>query len=138
MENIGTSDKGILFSLSYFYKNSQKPKTYSWVDAYYFQKGTEIYGSLILDEDNNPVFLAEPVVEESKRAEEEYVRFYAGNWLMASACVGALKVLENAQEDIKKYVEERSLTLPKELWQRLPELYAEYLLKDAEHTLRAS
>jgi CRISPR-associated protein Cas5t len=138
LENIGTSDKGILFSLSYFYKNSQKPKTYSWIDAYYFQKGTEIYGSLIFDEDNNPVFLAEPVVEESKRAEEEYVRFYAGNWLMASACVGVLKVLENAREDIEKYVEERSLTLPKELWQRLPELYAEYLLKDAEHTLRAS
>jgi len=137
LENIGTSDKGILFSLSYFYKNSQKPKTYSWIDAYYFQKGTEIYGSLIFDEDNNPVFLAEPVVEESKRAEEEYVRFYAGNWLMASACVGALKVLENAGEDIEKYVEERSLTLPKELWQRLPELYAEYLLKDTEHTLRA-
>ncbi len=138
LENIGTSDKGILFSLSYFYKNSQKPKTYSWIDAYYFQKGTEIYGSLIFDEDNNPVFLAEPVVEESKRAEQEYVRFYAGNWLMASACVGVLKVLENAEEDIEKYVEERSLTLPKELWQRLPELYAEYLLKDAEHTLRAS
>jgi CRISPR-associated protein Cas5t len=139
LENISTSDKGILFSLSYFYKNSQKPKTYSWIDAYYFQKGTEIYGSLILDEDNNLVFLAEPTTEELKKSEgEEYVRFYAGNWLMASACVGVLKVLENAGEDIKKYVEERSLTLPKELWQRLPELYAEYLLKDAEHTLRAS
>ncbi|MFZ8786609.1 type I-B CRISPR-associated protein Cas5b, partial [Thermocrinis sp.] len=139
LENIGTSDKGILFSLSYFYKNSQKPKTYSWIDAYYFQKGTEIYGSLIFDEDNNPVFLAEPTTEELKKSEgEEYVRFYAGNWLMASACVGVLKVLENAREDIEKYVEERSLTLPKELWQRLPELYAEYLLKDAEHTLRAS
>jgi CRISPR-associated protein Cas5t len=139
LENIGTSDKGILFSLSYFYKNSQKPKTYSWIDAYYFQKGTEIYGSLIFDEDNNPVFLAEPTTEELKKSEgEEYVRFYAGNWLMASACVGVLKVLENAREDIEKYVEERFLTLPKELWQRLPELYAEYLLKDAEHTLRAS
>ena len=139
LENIGTSDKGILFSLSYFYKNSQKPKTYSWIDAYYFQKGTEIYGSLIFDEDNNPVFLAEPTTEELKKSEgEEYVRFYAGNWLMASACVGVLKVLENAGEDIEKYVEEKSLTLPEELWQRLPELYAEYLLKDAEHTLRAS
>jgi len=139
LENIGTSDKGILFSLSYFYKNSQKPKTYFWIDAYYFQKGTEIYGSLIFDEDNNPVFLAEPTTKELKKSEEEeYVRFYAGNWLMASACVGTLKVLENAGEDIEKYVEEKSLTLPKELWQRLPELYAEYLLKDAEHTLRAS
>jgi CRISPR-associated protein Cas5t len=29
----GTGE-GVLFSLSYFYKNSQKPKTYSWVDAY--------------------------------------------------------------------------------------------------------
>jgi CRISPR-associated protein Cas5 subtype I-B len=139
LENIGTSDKGILFSLSHFYKNSQKPKIYSWIDAYYFQKGTEIYGSLIFDEDNNPVFLAEPTAEELKKSEgEEYVRFYAGNWLMASACVGVLKVLENAGEDIEKYVEEKSLTLPEELWQRLPELYAEYLLKDAEHTLRAS
>lgn len=140
-EKIRLSDtgEGVLFSLSYFYKNSQKPKTYSWIDAYYLQKGTEIYGSLILDEDNNPVFLAEPTTEELKKSEgEEYVRFYAENWLMASACVGVLKVLENAGEDIEKYVEERSLTLPKELWQRLPELYAEYLLKDAEHTLRAS
>ena len=137
--SLSGTGEGILFSLSYFYKNSQKPKTYSWIDAYYLQKGTEIYGSLILDEDNNPVFLAKPTTKELKKSEgEEYVRFYAGNWLMASACVGVLKVLENAREDIEKYVEEKSLTLPKELWQRLPELYAEYLLKDAEHTLRAS
>jgi len=136
--SLAGTGEGILFSLSYFYKNSQKPKTYSWIDAYYFQKGTEIYGSLILDEDNNPVFWAQPEVAELRRVEEEYVRFYAGNWLMASACVGALKVLENAGEDIGKFVKEKSLTLPKELWQRLPELYAEYLLKDAEHTLRAS
>jgi CRISPR-associated protein Cas5t len=128
----GTGE-GILFSLAYFYKNSQKPKTYSWIDAYYLQKGTEIYGSLILDEDNNPVFLAEPTVEEVKKSEgEEYVRFYAGNWLMASACVGVLKVLENAGEDIEKYVEERTLKIPKSLWERLPELYVDYFLKDKE------
>jgi CRISPR-associated protein Cas5t len=128
----GTGE-GVLFSLSYFYKNSQKPKTYSWVDAYYLQKGTEIYGSLILDEDNNPVFLAEPATEEPKKSEgKEYVRFYAGNWLMASACVGVLKVLENAGEDIKKYVEERTLKIPKDLWEKLPELYVDYLLKDKE------
>jgi CRISPR-associated CXXC_CXXC protein Cst1 len=133
----GTSE-GILFSLSYFYKNSQKPKTYSWIDAYYFQKGTEIYGSLIFDEDNNPVFLAEPTVEEVKKSEgEEYVRFYAGNWLMASACVGVLKVLENAGEDIKKYVEERTLKIPKSLWEKLPELYVDYLLKDEESVKRS-
>jgi CRISPR-associated protein Cas5t len=127
----GTGE-GILFSLSYFYKNSQKPKTYSWIDAYYFQKGTEIYGSLILDEDSNSVFFAQPEVAELKRVEEEYVRFYAGNWLMASACVGALKVLENAGEDIGKYVEERVLKIPKSLWEKLPELYVDYLLKDKE------
>ncbi len=133
----GTGE-GVLFSLSYFYKNSQKPKTYSWIDAYYFQKGTEIYGSLILDEDNNPVFLAEPTTEELKKSEgEEYVRFYAGNWLMASACVGVLKVLENAGEDIKKYAEERTLKIPKSLWEKLPELYVDYLLKDKESVKRS-
>jgi CRISPR-associated protein Cas5t len=133
----GTSE-GILFSLSYFYKNSQKPKTYSWVDAYYLQKGTEIYGSLILDEDNNPVFLAKPTTEEPKKSEEEeYVRFYAGNWLTASACVGVLKVLENVGEDIKRYVEERTLKIPKSLWEKLPELYVDYLLKDKESVKRS-
>ena len=133
----GTGE-GILFSLSYFYKNSQKSKNYSWIDAYYFQKGTEIYGSLILDEDNNPVFLAEPTTEELKKSEgEEYVRFYAGNWLMASACVGTLKVLENAVEDIEKYVEERTLKIPKSLWEKLPELYLDYFLKDKESVKRS-
>ena len=136
--SLSGTGKGILFSFSYFYKDSQKPKTYSWIDAYYFQKGTEIYGSLILDEDNNPVFLTESVVEELKRSEgEEYVRFYAGNWLMASACVGVLKVLENAGEDIKKYVEERTLKIPKSLWEKLPELYLDYLLKDKESVKRS-
>ncbi len=131
--SLSGTGEGVLFSLSYFYKDSQKPKTYSWIDAYYFQKGTEICGSLILDEDNNPVFLAEPTTKELKKSErEEYVRFYAGNWLMASACVGVLKVLENAGEDIKKYVEERTLKIPKSLWEKLPELYVDYLLKDKE------
>jgi len=136
--SLSGTGKGILFSFSYFYKDSQKPKTYSWIDAYYFQKGTEIYGSLILDEDNNPVFLAEPTTKELKKSEgEEYVRFYAGNWLMASACVGVLKVLENAGEDIKKYVEERTLKIPKSLWEKLPELYLDYLLKDKESVKRS-
>lgn len=136
--SLSGTGEGVLFSLSYFYKNSQKPKTYSWIDAYYLQKGTEICGSLILDEDNNPVFLAEPTTKETKKSEgEEYVRFYAGNWLMASACVGVLKVLENAGEDIKKYVEERTLKIPKSLWENLPELYADYLLKDKESVKRS-
>ncbi len=131
-KNISTAEEGILFNLSYFYKNSEKPKAYSWVDAYYFQKGTLIYGSLVLDEDGNPVFLVEPTSEEERKSQEEYVRFYAGNWLMASACVGALKVLEDTGEDIQNYVEERSLKIPKSLWEKLPEIYANYLLKDKE------
>jgi CRISPR-associated protein Cas5, N-terminal domain len=136
--SLSGTGEGILFSLSYFYKNSQKPKTYSWIDVYYLQKGTEICGSLILDEDNNPVFLTEPTTEELKKSEgEEYVRFYAGNWLMASACVGVLKVLENAGEDIKKYVDERTLKIPKDLWEKLPELYVDYLLKDKEIVKRS-
>jgi len=136
--SLSGTGEGVLFSLSYFYKDSQKPKTYSWIDAYYLQKGTEICGSLILDEDNNPVFLAEPTTKEIKKSEgEKYVRFYAGNWLMASACVGVLKVLENAGEDIKNYVEERTLKIPKSLWEKLPELYVDYLLKDKESVKRS-
>ncbi len=136
-EKISTAGKGILFNLSYFYKNSKEKKAYSWVDAYYFQKGTSTYGSLVLDEDGNPVFLAEPISEEERKSQEEYVRFYAGNWLMASACVGALKVLEYIGEDIKNYVEERSLKIPKSLWNKLPEIYADYLLKDKEGSKRS-
>jgi CRISPR-associated protein Cas5t len=56
---------------------------------------------------------------------------------MASACVGVLKVLENAGEDIEKYVEERTLKIPKSLWEKLPELYVDYLLKDKESVKRS-
>ena len=58
LEKVSVDKKNVLFSLSYFYKNSQKPKTYSWIDVYYFQKGTQIYGSLIFDEDGYPVFFS--------------------------------------------------------------------------------
>ena len=133
LEKASVDKKGVLFSLSYFYKNSQKPKTYSWIDVYYFQKGTQIYGSLIFDEDGYPVFLTESVGEELKRPEgEEYVKFYAGNWLMASACVGVLKVLEAQGQNVENLVEEKTLRIPKDLWKKLPEIYADYLLKDKE------
>jgi len=139
LEKASVDKKGVLFSLSYFYKNSQKPKTYSWIDVYYFQKGTQIYGSLIFDEDGYPVFLTESVGEELKRPEgEEYVKFYAGNWLMASACVGVLKVLEAQGQNVENLVEEKTLRIPKDLWKKLPEIYADYLLKDKEEVLEAS
>jgi CRISPR-associated protein Cas5t len=140
LEKVSVDKKGVLFSLSYFYKNSQKPKTYSWIDAYYFQKGTQIWGSLVFDKDNNnPVFLTESVGEELKRPEgEEYVKFYAGNWLMASACVGVLKVLEAQGQNVENLVKEKTLRLPKDLWEKLPEIYADYLLKDKEKVLKAS
>ncbi|WP_333785378.1 type I-B CRISPR-associated protein Cas5b [Thermocrinis sp.] len=131
LEKVSVDKKGVLFSLSYFYKNSQKPKTYSWIDAYYLQKGTQIYGSLVFDEDGYPVFLTESVEEELKRSEgEEYIKFYAGNWLMASACVGVLKVLEEQGQSLENLVEEKTLKIPKSLWEKLPKIYADYLLKD--------
>jgi len=156
LENINTTDKGILFNLSYFYKNSNKPKTYNWIDAYYFQKGTCIYGSLMFDEDENPVFLtdldSDILVEKEQRKQEvchgsqvchgsdanEYIRFYSENWLMASACVGVLKVLKKQGEKIENFVEEKTLKIPKDLWEKLPETYADYLLNDSEHLLSAS
>ena len=162
LENINTTDKGILFSLSYFYKNTNKyttvhkPKTYHWIDAYYFQKGTYIYGSLMFDEDENPVFLtdldSDILVEKEQKEQEvchgsqvchgsdanEYIRFYSENWLMASACVGVLKVLKKQGERIENFVEEKTLKIPKDMWEKLPKTYADYLLNDSEHVLSAS
>jgi CRISPR-associated protein Cas5t len=131
------AEQGILYTLPYFYKNLEKPRIFSYVEVYYFLKGTQVYGPLMFDEDGDVIFWADPHVEEEVRgkrvgSEEEYIKFYAGNWLMASACVGVLKVLENAGEDVKKYVEGRFLKIPKGLWNRLPELYADYLLRDKE------
>ena len=133
LRNISTTDKGVLFNLSYFYENLQKPKVYSWIDVYYFQKGTVIYGDIIFDEDKNPVFLTYSLKETPvKPKSEEYVRFYASNWLVASACVGVLKVLENHGEDIEKFVEEKTLKIPISLWGSIPEIYADYLIGDIE------
>jgi CRISPR-associated protein Cas5t len=130
------SEEGILYTLPYFYKSLKKPRVFSYVDVYYFLKGTRVYGSLVFDEDGDTIFWVEPQVEEARggiaEEEEEYVKFYAGNWLMASACVGALKVLKNAGEDVEKYVEGRFLKIPRSLWGKLQEFYADNLLKDKE------
>ncbi|MFP3158740.1 MAG: type I-B CRISPR-associated protein Cas5b [Hydrogenobaculum sp.] len=152
LENINTTDKGILFNLSYFYKNSNKPKTYNWIDAYYFQKETYIYGSLMFDGDKNPVFLTDldsDIFVEKEQSDQkgynesqvcqgsdanEYIRFYSENWLMASACIGVLKVLKKQGEKIENFVEEKTLKIPKDLWEKLPETYADYLLNDKETT----
>lgn len=133
LKNVSFDKKGVLFSLSYFYKNSQEPRIHSWIDAYYFPKGTRVYGSLVFDEDGYSVFLTQSVEKEPKVSEgRKYVKFYAGNWLMASACVGVLKVLEEQGIDTSSLVEEKILKIPKDLWKKLPGIYADYFLRDKE------
>jgi len=157
LENVSFDKKGVLFSLSYFYENCEKnfekdlgenpeeklkkPRVHSWIDVYYFPKGTQVYGSLVFDDDDYLVFLTpltEPthsVKKELKASEENrenHVKFYAGNWLMASACVGVLNVLQEQGENVKSLVKEKTLQIPIELWEKLPEIYADYLLKDKE------
>jgi CRISPR-associated protein Cas5t len=132
----GGSEEGVLYTLPYFYRSLEEPRVFSYIDVYYFLKGTQVYGSLFFDEDGEVIFFAESQVEEekeeTKKEGREHVRFYVGNWLMASACTGVLKVLESAGEDIEKYVEGRFLKIPKDLWSKLPELYVDYFLKDKE------
>ena len=145
-ERVSFTNKGILYTLPYFYKNLGKLKNYSYIDVYYFPKGAQVYGSLIFDEDGNLIFWTRGDKEEVEKAHpscfikkvaaEEYVKFYAGNWLTAAACVGVLKVLESIGEDITKYVEERTLKIPKSLWAKLPKLYMDYFLKDKEDIKR--
>ncbi|QID33516.1 type I-B CRISPR-associated protein Cas8b1/Cst1 [Pampinifervens florentissimum] len=57
------------------------------------------------------------------------IRFRIDNWLMASSAVGFAKVLNHAKIDPLPYFKERVLEVPQDLWERLPELYADYLLK---------
>jgi CRISPR-associated protein Cas5t len=143
---ISTTDNGILFNLSYFYENQAKPKTYSWIDARYFQKGTSIYGDLLVDDDKDPLFLSSRTPNRFSNVKsfssDNEIKFYANNWLMASACVGVLKVLEwyikDENLEIKKFVEENILKLPENIWSKLPEIYAEYLVKDGKEILKKS
>jgi CRISPR-associated protein Cas5t len=143
---ISTTDNGILFNLSYFYENQTKPKTYSWINARYFQKGTSIYGDLLVDDDKDPLFLSSRTPNRFSNvkslSDHSEIKFYANNWLMASACVGVLKVLEwyskNENLEIKKFVEENILKLPENIWSDLPKIYAEYLVKDGKEILKKS
>jgi CRISPR-associated protein Cas5t len=143
---ISTTDNGILFNLSYFYENQTKPKTYSWINARYFQKGTSIYGDLLVDDDEDPLFLSPENPNRFSNVKslssDNEIKFYANNWLMASACVGVLKVLEWYSKDenleIKKFVEENILKLPENIWSKLPEIYADYLVKDGKEILKKS
>jgi CRISPR-associated protein Cas5t len=143
---ISTTNNGILFNLSYFYENQNKPKTYSWINARYFQKGTSIYGDLLVDDDEDPLFLSPENPNRFSNVKslssDNEIKFYANNWLMASACVGVLKVLEWYRKcenlEIKKFVEENILKLPENIWSKLPEIYADYLVKDGKEILKKS
>jgi len=143
---ISTTNNGILFNLSYFYENQNKPKTYLWINSRYFQKGTLIYGDLLVDDDEDPLFLSSggPNRSSNRNSLSSYdeIKFYANNWLMASACVGVLKVLEWYRKyenlEIKKFVEENILKLPENIWSKLPEIYADYLVKDGKEILKKS
>jgi len=53
---------------------------------------------------------------------------------MASACIGVLKVLKKQGERIEDFVEEKTLKIPKDMWEKLPKTYADYLLNDKETT----
>jgi len=139
---ISTTGNGILFNLSYFYENQTKPKTYSWINARYFQKGTSIYGDLLVDDDEDPLFLSSGTPNKSSNGKslssDNEIKFYANNWLMASACVGVLKVLEWYSKNENLEIKENILKLPENIWSDLPKIYAEYLVKDGKEILKKS
>ncbi|MEJ7555586.1 MAG: type I-B CRISPR-associated protein Cas8b1/Cst1 [Aquificaceae bacterium] len=66
------------------------------------------------------------------------IRFRIDNWLMASSAVGFAKVLRHAGIDPLPYFRERLLEVPQDLWERLPELYAEYVLRDFDQVVMRS
>jgi CRISPR-associated protein Cas5t len=125
---IKSTEEGINFNLSYFYKNT-KPKAYNWIEATYLKKGTLIYkGKLYVDEEGYPVFLTQEISQtETINLQQDYVMFYPNNWLMASACVGMLKVLEWKYKNLSNFVEGKKVKIDKEIWDEMPYLYGEYL-----------
>jgi CRISPR-associated protein Cas5t len=125
---IKSTEEGINFNLSYFYKNT-KPKAYNWIEATYLKKGTLIYkGKLYVDEEGYPVFLTPEILQtETINLKQDYVMFYPNNWLMSSACVGMLKVLEWKYKNFSKFVEGKKVKIDKEIWDETTYLYAEYL-----------
>ena len=58
------------------------------------------------------------------------VRFYADSWLTASAGVGLLRALENAGYRWEDFVKGNTVEIDEEVFERLPEIYSQYLLKD--------
>jgi CRISPR-associated protein Cas5t len=125
---IKSTEEGINFHLSYFYKNAN-PKAYNWIEATYLKKGTLIYkGKLYIDEEGYPVFLTPEIPQaETINLQQDYVMFYPNNWLMASACVGILKVLDWKYKDFSKFVEGNKVKIDTRIWDEIPYLYAEYL-----------
>jgi len=127
---IKSTEEGINFHLSYFYKNP-KPKVYNWIEATYLRKGTLIYkGELHVDEEGYPVFLTPEIPQTETvdpQQDQDYVMFYPNNWLTASACVSMLKVLESKYEDFSKFVEGNKVKIDRRIWDEMPYLYAEYL-----------
>lgn len=125
---IKSTEEGINFHLSYFYKNAN-PKAYNWIEATYLKKGTLIYkGKLYVDEEGYPVFLTPEIPQtETINLQQDYVMFYPNNWLMASACVGMLKVLEWKYKDFSNFVEGNKVKIDTRIWDEMPCLYGEYL-----------
>jgi CRISPR-associated protein Cas5t len=125
---IKSTEEGINFHLSYFYKNAN-PKAYNWIEATYLKKGTLIYkGKLYVDEEGYPVFLTQEIPQtETINLQQDYVMFYPNNWLMASACVGMLKVLEWKYKNFSKFVEGNKVKIDRRIWDEMPYLYGEYL-----------
>ncbi|MFZ8786488.1 type I-B CRISPR-associated protein Cas5b [Thermocrinis sp.] len=76
---IKSTEEGINFNLSYFYKNT-KPKVYNWIEATYLKKGTLIYkGELYVDEEDYPVFLTPEIPQTETvdpQQDQDYVIFY--------------------------------------------------------------
>jgi len=132
---IKSTEEGINFNLSYFYRNA-KPKVYNWIEATYLKKGTLIYkGELYVDEEDYPVFLTLEIPQTETvdpQQDQDYVIFYPNNWLTASACVGMLKVLKSdyskyRDRNLSDFVEGNKVKIDRRIWDEMPYLYAEYL-----------
>ena len=61
------------------------------------------------------------------------IKFYADSWLTASAGVGLLRALENAGYRWEDFVKGNTIELEEEVFNKLGEVYSEYLLKDLSH-----
>ena len=58
------------------------------------------------------------------------VRFYSDSWLTASAGVGLLRALESAGYRWEDFVEGNTIELDEKVFEELPEIYSQYLLRD--------